>query len=53
MTAVRVVKAIPMRVNVTPAMHAAILVEAERHDVSAAHIIRAALRNYLKGQVKA
>jgi hypothetical protein len=51
----REVKEVALRIAVTPAMHAAILAEAEKHDVSAAHIVRAALRGYLKdkGQVKA
>jgi predicted HicB family RNase H-like nuclease len=39
-----------LRVNVTPAMSAAIEREARRNDVSIATIVRAALRDYLKAR---
>lgn len=38
----------PLRVNVTPELRAALVRIANRHDVSVAHVIRAAIRAYLQ-----
>jgi 2-keto-3-deoxy-6-phosphogluconate aldolase len=50
-TSLRDAKSVQVRFNTTPQLHAALVEVATRHDVPVAHIIRHALRDYLKGQV--